>query len=254
MDTPCPAIFENNPYDNFFDGGERIKLEYPLINECGQRPVHFMQGYTDFLGEKLGISLKLNTNRPFVYLTEAEKQSEPNIKKPFWLMNAGVKPDYTCKAWNKYQELVDILQGKINFIQIGERHHIHKALRGSVDYLGKTSLRELIVLAYHAEGGVGPCTYLMHLMASLEKPYVCVAGAREPESWNSYPRQTYISTVGCLPCGRSPCWKSRVEPLNDGDCKNGSICELPVLGDVPAPKCTDIISASTVAEAILRYL
>src|SRR4030095_5783072 len=44
--TPCPAIWENNPYLTPLEEGapdvETIRCEYPLIHQSNQLPYHFL--------------------------------------------------------------------------------------------------------------------------------------------------------------------------------------------------------------------
>ena len=123
-----------------------------------------------------------------------------------------------------------------------------------VDMLGKTDQRQLIQLAYHSVGGIGPTTFLQHIYAAFEKPYVCVLGGREPVSWVQYPAQTTLHSIGSLDCcSTRACWKSRTVKLDDG--KNDSLCSQPVLADgVYSPRCMSIIKPEEVAYAIERYI
>ena len=58
--TPCPALWENNPHlSPLADGaGELIECHYPLIHRSNTGPWHFIHGYTQFLGERLGVALE----------------------------------------------------------------------------------------------------------------------------------------------------------------------------------------------------
>ena len=152
----------------------------------------------------------------------AHELAEPSaIEGPYWIVNAGVKSDYTCKAWpiEYFQEVVDRTRGKIRWVQIGLREHNHPELRGVTSLLKSgPPLRELIRLAYHAQGGLGPVTFLQHLCAAWKKPYICLVGGREPATWVQYPYQHTLHTVGQIDCCRPySCWKARVVPLGDGD-------------------------------------
>ena len=56
--TPCPVLWENNPHlTPLADGaGELIECHYPLIHRSNTGPWHFIHGYTQFLGERLGVA------------------------------------------------------------------------------------------------------------------------------------------------------------------------------------------------------
>ncbi len=275
VDVRCavPAIWENNPHITAIgDGdGRRIDLEYPLIQRSNQTLAPFLAGYTENLGHHLGVPLQLTTNRPHLYLSEEEKNWRNQVRDvwekelagrdpKFWLVNAGVKSDFTAKQWpvEHYQEVVNHTRGRIQWVQIGGREHDHPQLSGVLDLRGKTDARQLIRLAYHAQGGMGPVTYLQHLMAAWEKPYVCLLGGREPVTWVQYPRQTtfhaFGSALSC--CKGGACWKSRVVPLGEaGDEKNKSLCDHPVLGGVrPVAKCMAMIRPQEVLNVVERLL
>jgi ADP-heptose:LPS heptosyltransferase len=264
--TTADDLFENNPHViplPEIGEAEQIDMQYPLIDQSNQRAYHFMHGYVQFLGQKLGLPLELQTNRPYVYLTEQEKTWIGRVQEivgkpvPYWLVNAGTKGDYTTKQYpvEHYQRVVDMLQGRILFVQIGAKEHRHKKLRGVIDQVGKTSIRELVRLVYHSQGGLGPSTLLQHLCAAMEKPYICLLGGREPATWVQYPFQTTLHTIGALSCCRKDaCWRSRVVALIDGDEKNKSLCDFPVFVDPPAPKCMAMIAPETITAFIDNHL
>src|SRR5439155_9370979 len=161
---------------------------------------------------------------------------------PFWIVAAGGKYDVTIKWWQtqRYQKVVDHFRGKVLFVQVGELAHQHPRLDGVVDLRGKTDLRQLVRLIYHAQGVICPVTCLMHLAAAIEtKPgappnraCVVVAGGREAVHWEAYPHHQFIHTVGALPCcANGGCWRSRTRPLGDGDER-----------DRPQQLCLDVVS------------
>jgi ADP-heptose:LPS heptosyltransferase len=266
--TPVPEIWEHNPHiTRMADGeGELLDLGYPTIHRSNQAPLPFLDGYTRDLGRRLGVPLELTTNRPHLYLSDEEKQWINQVRQhfsnerivPFWLVCAGVKNDFTAKQWpvESYQEVVDETRGKIQWVQVGASEHIHPKLRGVIDLVGKTDGRQLIRLSYHAEGGLGPVTYLQHLMAAWEKPYLCLLGGREPVTWVQYPRQVTFHTIGQLACCRtSACWRSRVMPLGDNSQQDGSLCEQPFLGlERPVARCMAAIRPPEVIAVLERWL
>jgi ADP-heptose:LPS heptosyltransferase len=145
--------------------------------------------------------------------------------------------------------------GKIQWVQVGAKEHDHPKLDGAINLVGKTDHRQLIRLAWHARGGLGPVTYLQHLCAAWEKPYVCLLGGREPVTWVQYPLQHTLHTIGMLPCCKtSACWKSRIVPSNDSSTKDQSLCQWPVLGLVrPVSRCMSAIRPDEVITVLERY-
>lgn len=269
VETPAMAIWENNPHVlndvSIRSGATLIPMHYPLVHQSNQVKVHFMRGYCDYLGSVLGINLPLAVDRPALYLSDVEKNDKP-IEGKYVVINAGVKSDYTTKQYPHYQKVVDLLRNKVQFVQVGEiptggdLQHFHKPLDGVIDMIGKTDVRQLIQLAHHSVGGIGPVTFLTHIMAALRKPYVCLKGGQEPYHWVHYEGQATFHGVGekdvCYTGGSEfgGCWKSRVLPLSDGDSKNQSLCVLPVLSDPPSPKCLHDIAPETVVDALEQII
>lgn len=240
---------------------ERIEMHYHAINESGNRPVHFIEGYTEYLSDTLKVPLKMATNRPHLYLSDEEKGwmnqvwQETKSNAPFWLINAGVKSDFTAKQYPFYQEVVDLLRHRVRFVQVGKSEHIHTPLRGVINFLDKTKDdRAFFRLVYHSRGVLCGTTYLMHVAAAFNKPAVVVAGGREPRLWNSYPCQTLLSNVGALDCCRDgACWRSKVKAM-PGDKANERYCDRPMPTELPAGECMTLIKPELVAAAVESYL
>lgn len=267
VDTPVNAIYENNPHITKFDAADGqvrvIDMHYPLINRWNEKPVHFMEGYCEYLGAILGIKVPLKVNRPQIYLSDEEKGWSNQVQEvtgkqiKFWLINAGFKNCFTTKSWGheNYQAVVDGLRGKVQFVQIGQKNagHFHKPLRGVIDLLDKTDTRQLIRLAYHSQGGLGPVTFLQHLMAAFEKPYICLLGGREPVNWVQYPWQQTLHTIGMLPCCKIACDRTRVIKLDDGQDAAKTFCERPfVNGEDAIGQCMALIRPEEVINGIER--
>ena len=156
---------------------------------------------------------------------------------------------------------MDHFHGRIQFVQVGSKGDHHPKLRNVIDLCGKTSIRQLIRLVYHAEGILCPVTFCMHLAAAVptrperppNRPCVVIGGGREPPHWEAYPFHQYIHRVGMLPCClEGGCWKARTLPLGDGDERDGPehLC-VDVVGDLP--KCMDMITADEVIGRIEGY-
>lgn len=269
-----PELFHHNPHvvgkRETIDGKpinwKPVKMEYPLVNHCDSRPVHFMHGYCDWLARVIGKPVPLVVNRPRLYLSDEERGWIPQVAEVFggpvkyWLVNAGYKDDYPAKWWgaSNFQKLVDLLRGKVFFVQVGEAGHNHPPLSGVLDMRGKTDTRQFVRMVYHASGGVGPSTFLQHACAAFERPYVCLAGGREPLAWQHYPRQATLSTIGVTPCSKSragvSCWCDRAQISESHP--HANICELPVIsaGGEVVTTCLESIRPERVAEEILsRY-
>lgn len=270
--TPCPHLWENNPYitplSELDPRVEVIDCSYPLINSSNTAPYHFIHGFIQFLNEVLGLHIRPTVFRGDIHLAEEEKNWISQVHEitreetPFWIIAAGGKYDYTIKWWSaqRYQEVVDHFKNRICFVQIGQNDHYHPPLNGVIDLRGKTDLRQLVRLTYHAQGVLTPVSLSMHLAAAVpsrsgdfSRPCVVVAGGREPSQWEAYPHHQFIHTVGSLSCCRSGgCWKSRIKPIGDGDEKDRpeNLC-VDVIGDLP--RCMDMITTAEVIRRIEMY-
>jgi ADP-heptose:LPS heptosyltransferase len=271
--TPCPALWENNPYltalDEHSPDVEMIDCEYPLIHESNQLPYHFIHGFSQHLNSRLGLSIRPKYFRGDIYISDLEKSWFSQVEEivgealPFWLVVSGGKRDYTAKWWDatRYQQVVDYFRGRILFVQVGEGEHEHPKLWNVIDLRGRTDLRQLVRLVYHSQGVLCPVTLLMHLAAAVEakpgmppnRPCVVIAGGREPPHWEAYPMHQFLHRAGALPCCENGgCWKSRAVPLGDGDEKDllQNLC-VDVVGRLP--RCLEMVTVRDVIRAIEIY-
>lgn len=226
--TPCGQLWENNPHVTKLDEkeaqGEVIQCEYPLIHQSNQGPFHFIHGFTHHLSDRLSLNIRPTLFKGDIHLSAREKGWMSQVHEitrwdtPFWIVVAGGKYDFTAKWWSseRYQEVVDYFQGRILFVQVGEKGHHHPALSGVLNLIGRTDVRQFVRLMYHAQGVLCPVTFAMHLAAAVEvkksiivghgatlygeaiRPCVVVAGGREPS------RAQTITMPHSQACASSP--------------------------------------------------
>ena len=271
--TSCPELWENNPHVTALEDSDpsavRMECGYPIIHRSNQTSYHFVNGFTDFLSEELGLRIKSSAFRGDIHLSSSERAAHSRVHDrigeeiPYWIIVAGGKYDYTIKWWHfrRFQAVVDALRDEVLFVQVGEDGHHHPQLHGVLDLRGRTSTRDLILLTHRAEGVLCPVTFLMHLAAAVPdrngfhgRPCVVVAGGRESPHWEAYPGHQFVHTVGALPCCREGgCWRSRTLPLGDGDEKDAPehLC-VDVRGHLP--RCMDLIQPNDVVARIRFYL
>lgn len=271
--TPYPELWDNNPNLTLLEEAdpevEIIDCSCPLVLRSNLAPYHFIHGFIDFLNVRLGLQIQPTFFKADIHLSYRERTSfpteigfDPGIQ-PFWIVVAGGKYDFTTKWWDvrRYQEVVKHFRGKIQFVQVGAEQDYHPPLDDVIDLRGKTSLRQLINLVYHAQGVLCPVTLVMHLAAAVDvkdnrprnRPCVVVAGGREPPHWEAYPQHQFIHTVGALPCcERGGCWRARTVALGDGTKMDEprNLC-VDVVGHLP--RCMDMISADEVIRRIELY-
>ncbi len=277
--TPAEQIWENNPYITRLGddepGVEVIDMQYDLIHRSNDAPFHFIHGFAQHLERTLGVAVPLTKFRGDIHLGPMEKawvnqvQEEPIAwNNDFWIIMAGGKYDFTAKWWDptRYQRVVDHFAGRIQFVQCGEASHWHNRLNGVIDLVGKTDIRQFIRLMHHAVGVLCPVTFAMHLSAAVEtrpgrprnRACVVVAGGREPSQWEKYPHHRFHETNGALDCcDDGGCWKSRCQPVGDGDLKDRpeALCPRPiqVAPELVIPRCMDLITADDVIRSIELY-
>ena len=261
------------PLEDAAPGTIALDMHYPLVHRSNERPFHFIHGYVQHLEQALGLKVPVTAFRGDIHLREDEKTLpkcalQAGVSEDFWILIAGGKHDFTAKWWNpaNYQAVIDHFAGRIQFVQCGEKGHWHPELKGALNLVGNTSIREFVRLMHFARGVVCPVTFAMHLAAAVEvrpgrpplRPCVVVAGGREPDHWEAYPGHQYLSSVGMLPCCASGgCWKSRCQLVGDGDVKDRrDLCERPiqVSEDLRIPQCLDMIKPEDVIRKIELYL
>ena len=150
---------------------------------------------------------KFTRIRADLHLSEKEKRHslirDAYGVEDYWIVAPGGKRDCTCKMWDwrKFQQVVDHFKGQIQFVTIGKSDHLVERYKGTIDltdkFNDKKDIRGLVQLGYHALGGIGGVTFLLHLMGGLEnkkgwceyedgsrnsgrKPFICLVGRREP--------------------------------------------------------------------------
>lgn len=253
-----PEIFFNNPFIIHLpkdQGIEIIDLDYgPYLHKLRRKGLHFSDCFIYMLNEKLKLNIRKTTSSPNVTLLEMEKikkfvLNRYNIKKPYWLLNAGIKTDIPLKQYPPYlyQRIVDILNGKSNWhcdiVQTGHDHHTHPHLVNVIDLIGKTNdMRHYFSLVYHSEGCIGPVSLQMHLAAAFNKPSIVIAGGREEPSWEHHKNHVYLHSIGKFDCCKfEGCWKKLI-----GEC-------VTINDNQRFPKCMDTILPEDIVDEIMQF-
>ncbi|HWN95705.1 MAG TPA: glycosyltransferase family 9 protein [Methylomirabilota bacterium] len=271
--TSCPELWEHNPHITPLResgrGVRQIDCEYPLIDRSNEAPYHAIHGFADFLSARLQLNVRPTNFCGDIHLSAEERRWKSIVHElagrdlPFWIVNAGGKFDFTIKWWDwrRYQQVINYFRGKILFVQVGEIGHYHPPLEDVVDLRGRTDLRQLVRLVYHAQGVLCGVTALMHLAAAVPtrpdrapvRAAVIIAGGREPTHWEAYPHHQFLHTIGALSCcATGGCWRARTRPLGDGEDADApeSLCS-DVAGELP--RCMDMITADDVVRRMETY-
>jgi len=273
--TPCQEIFFNNPYITPLNCGDQTKelqiieelkkdlnreepiehngvkyliAHYPEIHRSGTTGAHFSDGHRLFLEQQLKLKIPATGMNPDIFLHETELKSTNPLHKfsdyrgRYWVINAGIKNDYTLKWYDHYQEVVDLMKNKVQFVQIGQTQHNHPALNGVIDMRGKTNLRQLFRLMYDADGAVSCVSLPMVVMAAFKKPCVVVSGAREGVRWQINPDHAFLHRNGMMSCATyDGCWKSKLDECVNRHKQTGQ------------PMCMELIQPEEICRAIELY-
>jgi glycosyltransferase involved in cell wall biosynthesis len=250
-----PQLWENNPHITPLRDKDP-EIEFTDCSELKHSPSgnvahHALHSFVDFLNKRLNLNIKLSVLKGDIRLSNEEKIWDSQVAEliggaiPFWIVIAGGAYDVTTKLWKfkRYQEILNYFKGKIQFVQVGTQSHFHPKLKGAIDLCGRTDIRQLVRLVYHAQGVLCPVTLLMHLTAAVEmkvkgsknRECVVLVSGREPLLWNWYPHHQLIHVNGAFSCyDKGGCWKPRVIPLGNGSQNDQSKnLDIDVVGKLP---------------------
>ncbi len=287
--TQFPGIWRHNPhltkldqYDEtvcWLNFGDRKNAVDITGLESSQKGVqcHYLTYFHQEFERRTGIHVPVLLPRADLYLSKEEK-ARPRISGRYWVIVPGGKTDISNKWWHhyRYQEVVDQLRPwGVRFVQEGATKNLchHPALGNSLNMVGLTSIRDMIVNIYHAEGVICGVTFQMHIAGALEKPCVVIAGGREEPWYEEYSNafgnfgdkalpvnvpHRFLHTLGALGCCRKRgCWRRRVQQI--GDSRGGydkNLCKMPFReeeGKAAVPTCLNMIQTDHVTEALMSY-
>jgi hypothetical protein len=260
-------LFENNPYLTPID-----KMVKPRTIRCegfmaSDDASHLIYQVDRNLSRQLDVHMETKRCGGDIHLSLAERQSpHPFGGEPYWLAWFGGHYGFTTKIWSprNAQAVVDHFRGRLRFVQVGAKGHFHPKIEGADYRVGDTPMRKMVLLMYHADGGIGPVSFGMHLAAAVpvsprpgmpsRRPFVVLVGGREAPQVFQYPNHTAISSIGRMRCCQSgACWKNN----SQGGMSRPVDCEQTV-ADVPnlsLARCmVEDVTPGRVIEAIEMYL
>lgn len=258
VDTPHNEIFAHHPHVEPLSSGRVVDLSAATAYPPDE-PQPFSRLFVDRLAAELNRPIPPTCNRPHVYLSDDELRPVfPDLPERYIVFNAGCKKDFTAKRIPPDLATEIVAQCNIPCVQIGARKHDHPRIAGAIDFVGKTSLRQLFRLIHDERCvfGFGPSTLIQHIHAAVQKPYLCLLGGRESPDYQTYPTQINFHTIGRLACCQTAaCQLARVVPLNDGSKFDRLICKSPdVVDGVPVAKCMRMFSLDEILYLIRRVV
>jgi len=275
FDGTCgDSIFQHNPRITRLDKwDDEVYINYRV--EDTDTGNSFCQAMCNHVSKvlKLENGLMNVCRKPMIYLTEDENKNSYNLPEHFVVGNFGYKKDCDIKnkgtsyIWKKVTDYCNSVG--VTVIQVGEKNpdHVHPKIEGAIDAIGKTTMRDLLVITSKAICTVGPISLLTHVAASHDVPSITLS-SREALDFAGYRSTIWLHTYGLLPChngknGQSGCWRNHLEKFitdkngnfildKDGNKKKTSdSCALPVLtpnGDELVPKCSALIGPDTIIQ------
>lgn len=143
--------------------------------------------------------------RPYLHLSPAEAATGKWASGKVCIQSSGLaaRMPMLNKQWypERFQETVNALREKIEFIQVGSTSD--PKLDGTIDCRGKLQRRETGAVLASSRLFIGTVGFLMHLARAVECPSVIVYGGREAPWQSGYGANTNLYSAE--PC--APCWR-----------------------------------------------
>ena len=156
-----------------------------------------------------------------------------NHQGPYWILSGNHSTEE--KFWPYYPDLIRLLRGKVQFVQIGTG--TDKAFEGALSLLGKTTIHEILTCFRDAAGVIGGPGFSGHIAAGFKKPCIVIAGAIEHPAFIGYDNQIVIDSINKVQC----------------NCIDSSFQKKCTAWDGTATACMRAITPGQVAEAVLKY-
>jgi ADP-heptose:LPS heptosyltransferase len=229
--APFPNLWENNPritYSKEKNPTASIQPRFPFKE-------NLVEEHRIELESRFGYKI---TRGPNVGEVFGPFDWKPPVGR-YVAMMAGGKQDTPTKWWPWWKELAAEIHKHIVAVHFGAIEHWHEVIQNTYDVVGKTTLREFASGLYHAAGLVSPVTCAVHLIRAVgnSAPMVTIGGGREEPWIVEYPNQSYLSSIGTLPCCQKACWEFRCPHMVSG-----------------YAKCMENISPREVADLLLKGL
>jgi ADP-heptose:LPS heptosyltransferase len=202
--------------------------------------MHFSSQLHCIAQSKLNLQWDYKNIKPDLHLGDTLNPVSEKIgfKGPYWLLNSGFHNIAPEKWYPHYQKVIDLLQGKVQFVQHGGPSDTHTKLNGVLSIIGQTTPLELAAAFPNCSGSLGGLSSHMHLAAAFDRPCVVVAGGIEHPGSINYKNQTILFKNECNKTGRG-CFLKKTSCLHfSGD---------------HAAFCMDSITPEMVANEILKY-
>jgi ADP-heptose:LPS heptosyltransferase len=239
---------------------EQPDTELCIIGSCPLSPpkdfpilktdkVHYAEMLNIIIQEKLGLRWDYTNIKPDLHLGDTKNpvREKLGFNDAYWLINSGFHNLTIEKHYPYYQKVVDLLRGKIQFVQHGGAIDTHTPLEGVLSIVGQTTVLELAAAFRECSGSLGGTSSHAHLAAAFDRPCISLNGGIENHDYTNYKNQTsFFKNIGCkaalYPGG--PCFIFGINEPGVTKCTNWR-------GDHAA--CMDLITPEMVAAEIMKY-
>lgn len=213
--SKSPDLFEGNDevarvvpadprYERFarFHGCEFRELEYAPYDRAADRSLPPTRHIIAEMCVRAGIQGRIEM-RPYLHLTAAECANGTWAKGKIAIQSSGMGASLKManKQWvpERFQQVVDALAGRFEFVQVGAPSD--PPLQNVTDVRGKTSRRELAAVLANCRLYIGTVGFLMHVARAVECPSVIIYGGREAPWQTGYGCNANLySPEPCAPC------------------------------------------------------
>lgn len=204
------SVFDNNPNFRLYQPGTPVDAivkfrwgdpqNYIESRRLFDKNAKYIDNFYCEFCRRSGLKVVRRTSCVDVYLSDEEKSEVEQMVQqktvPICLVNGGYHPIFTTPrnwGWENFQQVVDALHDKIQFIQFGSRNagFFHRRLSNCLDMLDKTNIRDIIKLMLVSDFVLSNDSSPYHF-ASIDAPYckrtvVTVLGGKAPyEYLNCY--------------------------------------------------------------------
>jgi heptosyltransferase-2 len=211
-------------YENFH---RKWLIDYSIRKPKNIDELHIVDAYKNLLCP-LGKEVLLQEKAPELFIKKSEitamkkrlEKSGYAFNKPLVLLHPGASYG-PAKRWlvDRYQQLAEKCEGKNFVIFIGDEQsqslfcenfinekQKKEFLKNPQNWMGKTSLRDLISLLYLSSVTVSSDSGPMHMAAALKRPVIALFGPTNPVKSAPYGRGVVIKKEEkCSPCFQKSC-------------------------------------------------
>lgn len=205
--TAFQEVWQNNgDVRRYDDGGffrEIGRVDYGTLKEekAGANG-NVVEGFTKSLCRLLNIEpVPIATRQPHLVLSASELEEAEKWRGKV-LINANCQKGTLSKGYPYWQRVVDLLKNDYQLVQIGGnlKDDLSLDLSGVEDMRGKTSIRNLVAMAYGCDLVISPPSSITNIAGAFGKRQIVLNASREADIMTDYPNTVHISHV-CKACG-----------------------------------------------------